>query len=685
MPTDNPGTVAGDVLLSYTMPQAEYMYGCTATAVGMLLGYYDLYGYRSGDITYDMGDLIEGTISVYSRGSDGTSIYDMKDPSLLADFIASADYVSRFYGTSSEDELPYTFVDGDPAQGLNVSVWNCLADYLGTGQYWRSNGDLSTTYYYASLSWANTTGQTLEIGDLAVPCRYIDFKYGLSLYVQSRGFELDPDKTESFIIGSGGSFTFSDFMAEIDAGRPVLLSMEAPGGYGHSVLGCGYNAATQEVIFDDTYRSDCRMTWTGTYSYGGNDYSLDGATTVVFRTDGLPIYSGVPAPPGTTTSGAVISGHSALHGGDTMIEATVNAGGHLYVSSGGLASATTVNSGGSMYVSSGGQASATTVNSGGRMTIYESGSHLGSLQIESGAVVSAYEGARIGFDIAERDAGDGALINNLALIKGTPSYFISVSAAQAESVYTLAGGASGFTGILALAAGEENYGSITVNGNVLTHGSHAFTLATRNGALLLTVDDGIAPEVLSVTPSTTAPTNQDVTVTATFNDNTRQKQYSTDGTTWKSYTSGVVMTANGTVYFRGIDGAGNISNVAGCTVANIDREPPAQPAASADITVPTRENVTVSATFSSDSVLKQYSADGTTWETYTSGVVMTGNGTLWFRGIDAAGNISEVTSYTVSNIDKVAPSAPTASADITAPTNGDVTVSAIFCEDSAVR
>ena len=36
---------SGDVLLPYTMPQAEYMYGCAATAIGMLLGYYDLYGY----------------------------------------------------------------------------------------------------------------------------------------------------------------------------------------------------------------------------------------------------------------------------------------------------------------------------------------------------------------------------------------------------------------------------------------------------------------------------------------------------------------------------------------------------------------------------------------------------------------------------------------------------------------
>ena len=365
MPTEEPGNAPGDVLLSGTMPQAEYMYGCVATSVGMLLGYYDLYGYRSGDITYCMDDLIEGTISVCSRGSDDGSIYDMSDPSVLANFIASTDYVSRFYGTSSGVELPYTFVNSDPAQGLNVSVWNCLADYLGTGQYWRSNDDLSTTHYYASLDWLDTTDQTLQVGGFDISARYVDFKYGLSLYVQGRGYELDPDKTKSFAIDS---FSFADFKAEIDAGRPVLLSMRSADNSGHTVLAYGYNAATQEVIFDDTYLSDCRMTWTGSYNYADKDFSLDGATTVVFETDGLPVSSGGSTSSGTTISGAVISGSSAIDAGETFIGATVNSGGVLSVSSGGTANETTVNGGG-MDIYSGGTANDTTVNSNGWMYV----------------------------------------------------------------------------------------------------------------------------------------------------------------------------------------------------------------------------------------------------------------------------------------------------------------------------
>ena len=177
-------------------------------------------------------------------------------------------------------------------------------------------------------------------------------------------------------------------------------------------------------------------------------------------------------------------------------------------------------------------------------------------------------------------------------------------------------------------------------------------------------------------------TNKGVTVTATFSEDSAQKQYSLDGQTWSDYASGVVMNGNGTVYFRGIDEAGNVSEVASYEVANIDKIAPTVPTVAADVTTPTNGNVTVAAKFGDDSVVKEYSLDNKTWQNYTSAVVFAANGTIYFRGIDAVGNISEAASYTVTNIDKVAPSAPTAVADITAPTNKNVTVTAVFCEDS---
>ena len=357
---------AGDVLLPYTLPHAEYMYGCVATSVGMILGYYDLYGYTVDGTTYYFSDLIPGTISVDSRGSDGGTIYDMKDPSVLANFIASTDYAARFYGTAPEAELPYTFVDGDPANGLNFSEWNCLADYLGTGQYWRDNGDLSTTHYSGTLAGISGSTATLTVDTLTMPIRYSDFKCGLEMYVESVGYALVGSSTGSYETRPASTpdrFTFSDFMAEIDAGRPVLISMRSDRS-GHMVTAYGYNASTNEIIFDDTYESDCRMAWDGEYTYGGNVYTIDDAHTIV-----LDHTTGSTEPPEPATPDAVRTYRDAVlvSAANVMVGKTIAKGGaedKMLVSSGGLASSTAVNSGGSMVVSSGGLASSTVVSLG---------------------------------------------------------------------------------------------------------------------------------------------------------------------------------------------------------------------------------------------------------------------------------------------------------------------------------
>ena len=140
--------------LAFTMPQAEYTGGCTATSVGMLFAYYDLYGYCG----FDASNLIEGTVEVFSRDSN---IYDMDNESVLGQFIASGlrsantGYYFRFFGTTPEHELPYTYVTdaqgkvvlgGDGELQLNTDEWDCLADWMGTGQYYRANSDYSSSY-----------------------------------------------------------------------------------------------------------------------------------------------------------------------------------------------------------------------------------------------------------------------------------------------------------------------------------------------------------------------------------------------------------------------------------------------------------------------------------------------------------------------------------------------------------
>ena len=197
--------------------------------------------------------------------------------------------------------------------------------------------------------------------------------------------------------------------------------------------------------------------------------------------------------------------------------------------------------------------------------------------------------------------------------------------------------------------------------------------------------DRTPPAAPTVTASTAAPTNQSVTLTATFSGDTVAKEYSADGKNWKSYTAAVAADANGTWYFRGTDAAGNLSGVTTYRVSNIDKTPPAAPTVKVSTIAPTNHDVTMTATFSGDTAAKQYSADGKNWKSYTAAVAAGANGTWYFRGIDAAGNVSEVASFRISNIDKTPPAAPTVKASTTALVMGSVSLTAAFSGDTVAK
>ena len=457
----------GDVLLANTMPKAEYMYGCMPTSVGMLLGYYDINGYNGKKLS----NLINGTVALNSRGTDGNA-YDMDAfDTVLGKAIASKGYVERFYGTTPEDELTYTY-KGETTE-LNTSAWDCIADYLGTGQYWRGNADKATTETSDTLNdlyTKNYSNGSITYGSITrtIPWRNISMLYGLDLYVQSRGYSLDRKNTGSFKVDTnGGSFTFEDFRKEIDAGRPVIVSIT-----GHAMVAYGYNPDTHEIIFDDCYDADQRMTWGSTYYYSGAARSIESVVTIVFNVSG-----------GGSTSG-----------------------------------------------------------------------------------------------------------------------------------------------------------------------------------------DTVKPTVTNVKASTTSPTNKSVTVTATFYDDVSlaSSLYRIgDSGSWNAYpSSGVTVSKNSTVYFKAVDVAGNTSSVVSYKVSNIDTTAPSKPTITVSTKKTTTKPVTVTAKFSSDSSKKEYSTDGKTWKTYSGSLTFKANGTAYFRATDAAGNVSAIASYTVSNIKgSSAPTYDTSSCD----------------------
>ena len=370
--------------------------------------------------------------------------------------------------------------------------------------------------------------------------------------------------------------------------------------------------------------------------------------------------------------------------GGTADSTTVNSDGHMYVSCFGTANNTTVNYW--LSVSSGGTATNTTVNNG-TLEVESGGKLLGTLTIGGKRNVFVDEGSIIDFTVAGRTTEDDYLINDLSRIEGTPTFTITVTNNQAMGIYKLAQGAGSFTGTISINSNIHYDKGLTVNGDVLSINSMGYQLLQSEGNLTLQISDIRAPVLGEITASTTSPTNQSVILTVTATDNVAVDfiEYSLNGTDWNVYGDGVSVDSNRTVYFRATDTTGNISNVARYVVTNIDKTAPDAPTAVASITSATNQNVTVSAIFSEDSVRKQYSLDGENWFAYTEGIVFSANGTVYFRGTDAVGNVSTVTSYKVTNIDKVAPSKPTVAASTTAATNKNVTLTATFSSDSSKK
>ena len=217
-------------------------------------------------------------MALKSRGTDGDA-YDMDAfDTVLGKLTASKEYVYRFYSrdgkeTTPEQELEYTFKADNKT--LNTDEWNCLADYLGTGQFWRGADNLVTIVSYCSLAELyNTNYSDVKISD-GTTTRTLSYNDttmlpGLDLYVQSRGYQLDYEVTGTYQVDvAGGSFSFNDYVKEIDSGRPVLISV-----VGHVMIGYGYNKKTQEIIFDDCYKADQRMKWKYTRSFDVSFYKF---------------------------------------------------------------------------------------------------------------------------------------------------------------------------------------------------------------------------------------------------------------------------------------------------------------------------------------------------------------------------------------------------------------------------
>ncbi|MBR2345844.1 MAG: AIDA repeat-containing protein, partial [Lentisphaeria bacterium] len=308
------------------------------------------------------------------------------------------------------------------------------------------------------------------------------------------------------------------------------------------------------------------------------------------------------------------SGYMRVISGGEANDTTVNSGGSMHISRGGVVNGTVVNFAGDMFIYSSGIANNTTVKDNANMTVFGGGSanqttvehgnmtirgggvvrdtvinaggnmyigsgciHRGSLQLAGDAVVSAYAGSIIDFILTDRTVENDYLINNLSLISGAPTYTVTVSAVQKFGTYKLAQGAGNFSATVSIGNGTVVYGSTTANGTMLSYNNTDYILECKSGDLTLKIGDFTPPVAPVVNADITAATNQDVTITASFSEDTARKQYCIGDGEWQDYTGKFTVSENGTVIFRAEDAAGNAITKK-IVISNIDKKAPGTPA-----------------------------------------------------------------------------------------------------------
>jgi len=232
------------------VPAFDWSYGCSATAAAMLAGYYDRHGYPY---------MYAGTAGggVCPLDNSGNPIGSSGHCSLSATEMGLDGRTTR--GHVDDYWVSYLSTAPDPyiTNGWPEHDWeDCTGDFMGTNQSALDNTDGSTSFYY------NPTGDPLY--DYNPGPGSQDGCHGLRLFMESRGYAVQTNFNQ-YIKGAGSipnkGFTFSQYVAEIDAGRPVLLHVT-----NHTLVGIGYDTAGSVVYVHDTWDwSVHQMTWGGSY------------------------------------------------------------------------------------------------------------------------------------------------------------------------------------------------------------------------------------------------------------------------------------------------------------------------------------------------------------------------------------------------------------------------------------
>lgn len=251
-------TVSQSAVVLNGVPTSTWTYGCSPTAAGMIFGYYDRNGYSN----------------MYTGPANGgvAPLTDLGSTSL----IASKKSVDGRTTNGHVDDywISYGSSGPDPWETNNWEehTWDSVADFLGTSQWkWdfiRRDGRKDYNLDGSTALWSYRSGAKLF--DYIPPASYglpqTSLSHGMRLFAEARSYIVLENYTQKIDALYAEGFSFDDYIAEIDAGWPVMIQLD-----GHSMVGVGYDAADESVYVHDTWDNSLHsMTWG--HVYAGMDH-----------------------------------------------------------------------------------------------------------------------------------------------------------------------------------------------------------------------------------------------------------------------------------------------------------------------------------------------------------------------------------------------------------------------------
>jgi hypothetical protein len=262
-PTVNlPQTDAGRGLVTLSVPAFTWCFGCSATSASMIASYYDRGVYPDIYTGPTNGGVMPMNNSSWPDWIDGAGATRHQCP-----LSASHDGLDGRSGAGHVDDywVEYNTEGPDPYDGAwtEHACGECTADFMKTNKWFSAEGfnvDGGTTFYNFTDGAPISAAQLESYG-----VNIYDGGYGIKLFYESRGYTVDTMYNQ-YIYGYNGNtqgFTWAQYMAEIDAGRPVMIHVT-----GHTMVGVGYDDTSGQLMYiNDTWDySTHTMIWGGLYS-----------------------------------------------------------------------------------------------------------------------------------------------------------------------------------------------------------------------------------------------------------------------------------------------------------------------------------------------------------------------------------------------------------------------------------